>query len=577
MSNLLHRPFEPLLDRLGNANPQLLRELRGRLKPGFVLATLGTSIAGQLLYGLNRLGFLPSTITQMENNTDRYCLGPITKEYGSPICIKDALGNISINWPLWWGDGLPGLHWTMLSIAIVIGSYLLIADWSSEADRGTLDPLRLSPQSAPSILWGKLLGVPVLVYFFLLSGLPLYVMAMVEAGRLPGAIVGGLAIDLAQMVVWFTTSLLFAACFSKGGGAKAILGAMVAAIGLWLAFVMTNNSPSGWLIDLLRLISPSLGLAGGLPSSESYYQSSFSQQYLQGNTDWAWFGMPIGTSMLPLSLFTVGVLGAWSYGCWLALNRRFDRPTATPWSKGQSYGITAGMTTIVLGSISARNSGNIDFINGQIPLFWLLMPLGLTLIQSRQSLLDWVRHPAAPTASHTAAYRQDLIWGESSPPWVAFGIHIAIVALILVPYNLLRINALYDGSISPKTIGWAFLLLTNLGLLLVGLSQLIHLRMRQQALPLSFIALAVGLFALPIGLVFFAQGNGHHPLWLLSFYPSYALSQGNAAGALIAVIGVEWLALALIYRQFDRSLRLLASSRFAQALQPTRPQTHTRS
>jgi hypothetical protein len=561
------RPFESLLDRLGNHNPQLLRELRGRLKPGFVLATLGTSIAGQLLYGLSRMGALPNTIPGLANKTHRYCLGPVSKEFADPGCVKDALGMIPINWPLWWGDGLPYFHWTMLSIAIVIGCYLLISDWSTEADRGTLDSLRLSPQSAPAFLWGKFLGVPVLAYLFLLSGLPLYLTAMAGAGRSPGAMVGGLTIDLAQICVWFTTSLLFAACFTKGGGAKAILGAMVVAMGLFSAYVITGHSPYGWMFDLMRLISPSLGLAGGLPNGLSSYYSSYSQQYLLGNEMWAWFGMPIGTSMVRLSLFTVGVLGVWSYGCWLALNRRFERPSSTLWSKGQSYGITAVVTTIVLGTITVDMSyEHSGFIRGQMPLFWLFLPLGLSLIQSRQTLLDWVRHPAVPTASRATAYLQDLIWGESSPPWVAFGINVAIVALILFPYNWLRINVWHDESPPHMSTGWVFLLLTSLGLLLVGLSQLIHLRSRNRAWFLSATTVAVGLFALPIGLSVFFQSSGQNPLWLLTFYPVDSPYLTGEPGLVIAILGVELLGLALTYRQFDRSLRRLSKSDFAKAI-----------
>jgi hypothetical protein len=572
------RPFESILDRLGNQNPQLLRELRGRLKPGFVLATLGTSIAGQVLYGLNRLGSLPNLNIGLDYKSHRYCLGPILKDFSDPSCVKDALGNITINWPLWWGDGLPVFHWTILSIAIVMGSYLLIADWSTEADRGTLNSLRLSPQSAPSFLWGKFLGVPVLVYLFLLSGLPLYLTAMAGAGRSPGTMLGGLAIDLAQMMVWFTTSLLFAACFTKGGGAKAILGAMIVAMGLFSAFYITSNSPLGWMIDLMRLISPSLGLAGGLPSSESSYPISYSQQYLRDNVEFVLLGWPIGTSMLRLSLFTVGVLGTWSYGCWLALNRRFDRPTATLWSKGQSYGITAVVTTIVLGSIKIHpdftDSYYVNnFISSQMPLFWLFLPLGLSLIQSRQALLDWVRHPAVPTAHRAVAHRQDLIWGESSPPWVALGINVAIVALILIPYNLLQIYVLERGSIA--NVGWTFLLLSNLGLLLVGLSQLIHLRARQRAGFLTAITVAVGLFALPIGLAIFSQYTGRNLLWLMTFYPLDTLDKVDASGMVIAILGAEWLALALIYRQFNRSLRRLAKSDFAQAVDPRKSSTQS--
>jgi hypothetical protein len=423
------------------------------------------------------------------------------------------------------------------------------------------------------------LGVPVLVYLFLLSGLPLYLVAMIGAGRSPGSIVGGLAIDLAQITVWFTTSLLFAACFPKGGAAKAITSAMAVSVGLLTAGLITTNSPLGWMFDLMRLLSPSLGLAGDLPSGRSVYPLAYSQHYLQGNADWVWFGWPIGISMLGLSLFAVGVLGSWSYACWLALVRRFDRPSSTLWSKGQIYGITAVVTTIVLGSVNLKSSFGIGddehFIHSQMPLCWLLLPLALSLIQSRQVLLDWVRHPVAP-ASRKMAYLRDLIWGESSPPWVAFGIQIAIVALIISSYNLLQVYAL-KNTVLYEQLGWNFLLfglLINFGLLLVGLSQLIQLRIRRWAGALTTVTVVVGVLALPIGLRFFFQDRADNLLLWPMFYPLRLLYYGNMLGVTIAILAVEYLGVALIYRQFNRSLRNLSKSNFAQVLEPRNSSTN---
>lgn len=41
--------FSTLLDRLGNWNPQLLRELKGRLKPRNVIITIALSLVSQLM------------------------------------------------------------------------------------------------------------------------------------------------------------------------------------------------------------------------------------------------------------------------------------------------------------------------------------------------------------------------------------------------------------------------------------------------------------------------------------------------------------------------------------------------
>jgi hypothetical protein len=555
------RTLEPSVDRLGNRNPQLLRELKGRLKPAPVLLTLGASIAGQGLYGFSRLGALPDEISAEIGH--EYCLGPAAGEYSSPSCIQDALGN-TINWPLWWAHTFPGLHGWILAIAIVIGSYLLIADWSNEEERGTLNPIRLSPRSAPSIVLGKLLGVPLLVYLFLLAGLPFYLMAMMGAGRSPLAMVAGLTIDLAQISFWFTTSLLFAACSGKGRGAKAILGALVVTFSLLLAERMTGDSEigsAGLLQVLANLVTPSLGLAPGAASGQfSNYLTILRAQ--------SWFGWPIGASTIGLTLLSVTLLSAWSYVCWAALIRRFDRPQATFWTKAQSYGITAGLTLISLGAIDVgpliranynRYSIN-SVIEGQSMLFWLLLPLGLSLVQSRQSLLDWMRQPKPKQSARF----KDWLTGEFSPPGLALGVNGAIVVIAMSCY---LVHILAPGQSGSAKLFWGLLLLTNLLLLLVGITQLLQLRVRQKAGVASALTIAAGLFALPIGLLLSGQPSAN-PLWLLTVYPFAALSE-MAPGPVIAVLCGQWLGLALIYRQFDRSLRQLSRSEFAAALSPT--------
>jgi uncharacterized membrane protein YcaP (DUF421 family) len=557
------RTLEPSVDRLGNRNPQLLRELKGRLKPAPVLGTLAASIAGQALYGFSRWGTLPSEISAEMGND--YCLGPAAGEYGSPSCIQDALGN-TINWPLWWADTFPGLHGWILAIAIVIGSYLLIADWSNEEERGTLNPIRLSPRSAPSILLGKLLGVPLLVYVFLLTGLPFYLMAMMGAGRSPLAMVAGLTIDLAQLSFWFTTSLLFAACSGKGRGAKAILGALVVTFSLLLALRMTGDSEiasAGLLQVLANLVTPSLGLAPGATLGQ------FADHSLTVLRSQTWFGWPIGASTIGLTLLSVTLLSAWSSVCWAALIRRFDRPQATFWSKVQSYGITAGLTLISLGSINVgsmiRSNYSINtVIEGQSILFWLLLPLGLSLVQSRQALLDWMRQPKPKQSARF----KDWLTGEFSPPWLALGVNGAIGVTAMSCYFS---RILTPGQLGAANLFWGLLLLTNLLLLLVGITQLLQLRLHQKAGAVSALTIAVGLFGLPIGLLLLGQSSTNplfNPLWLLTFYPFAALSE-MGPGPAIAVLCGQWLGLALIYRQFDRSLRQLSRSDFAAALSPT--------
>jgi hypothetical protein len=59
-----------LLDRLGNWNPQLFREIKGRLKVRNVAIAVGTSLLGQLVLFLFWLGQLPGENTYLG---DPYC------------------------------------------------------------------------------------------------------------------------------------------------------------------------------------------------------------------------------------------------------------------------------------------------------------------------------------------------------------------------------------------------------------------------------------------------------------------------------------------------------------------------
>ena len=50
----------------------------------------------------------------------------------------------------------------------------MINDLAKEEQRGTLNFIRLSPQTEQSILFGKMLGVPSLVYLFIILSIPLH-------------------------------------------------------------------------------------------------------------------------------------------------------------------------------------------------------------------------------------------------------------------------------------------------------------------------------------------------------------------------------------------------------------------
>ena len=80
-------------------------------------------------------------------------------------------------WRSWWFDIFNTTTWLALLLLLFLGSYLLVGDIAKEERRGTLDFVRLSPESAQSVLLGKLLGVPVLLYGAIAAALPLHLWA----------------------------------------------------------------------------------------------------------------------------------------------------------------------------------------------------------------------------------------------------------------------------------------------------------------------------------------------------------------------------------------------------------------
>jgi hypothetical protein len=143
--------FDRFLDRIGNWNPQLRRELKTRLTlPNLTIASI-ISVLAQLLTLI-----LPDPRVLEFNNHSWY----ITRSWWLRIC---ELSNIEI--------------WFALTIG---GIYLIAKDFDREIRTGTLDLVNLSPVQPWEILLGKLLGVPILVYWVVLLALPLHTIALVQ-------------------------------------------------------------------------------------------------------------------------------------------------------------------------------------------------------------------------------------------------------------------------------------------------------------------------------------------------------------------------------------------------------------
>jgi hypothetical protein len=138
--------FERLLDRLGEWNPQLWREIKSRVSlPGILAATLVSAIAQFIAWSHFRPSF--------------------THTYGREYNLSAWMGM---------SEFLDREIWLVLALG---GIYLIATNFRQELDRDTLNLVNLSPTSIYKIIIGKILGVPILLYWVVLLTMPLHFIA----------------------------------------------------------------------------------------------------------------------------------------------------------------------------------------------------------------------------------------------------------------------------------------------------------------------------------------------------------------------------------------------------------------
>ncbi|HEY9702563.1 MAG TPA: ABC transporter permease, partial [Allocoleopsis sp.] len=229
--------FSKILDNLGDWNPQFLREMKGKLKPRNLLISGGISLIGQFLVYISFQAKIPVPNPYSSYPiTDRLCTGTPQENYYSPVCILNAAGNgFEINWPLWWKEMFITLSVIAIFGLIVAGVYMLVNDLANEEKRGTLNFIRLSPQSGTNILLGKMLGVPILLYFVTLLAFPLHFYAGL-AGDIHPFIILGFDVTLILSCILFYTAALIFGLFGQGfSGFQPWIGSGAVLFLIWLA------------------------------------------------------------------------------------------------------------------------------------------------------------------------------------------------------------------------------------------------------------------------------------------------------------------------------------------------------
>jgi hypothetical protein len=540
--------LDGLIDRIGNVNPQLFRELKERLTIRNIglASAIALTIQSLILFGYNtqlppsptydltyaRAYGAPKTLI---SHTNKYCGGNLDFPHLNHLCKLDLDGDFIVDWQTWWADICIDSGWVIF-LGLILGSvYMLVADLIQEEKRGTMNFIRISPRSPREIFIGKILGVPIMVYLATAWMIPLHLLSGLNAGASPVVIASWY---IAIGSCWFLLSSV-AILYVLLGGAQAILTttAVAAPIGL---FLKDHNQH--------------LNFGSG-------------SEYRLGNGHW--FGLPILKSSIGMYIFESIVFTITSYWIWQALERRYLNPNATAISKSQSYLINIGLkiliTGFVISDIMIYFPDYASYLAMLIAFdFTLLLSSTLLLLPSKQVLQDWSRYRRERAINKGRKFWQrelfqDLLFNDQSPALLSIAINIGVSMLLWLPVSLYLSR--------ESQIGFKFLACVGFGAILVLIYAMIAhlvLFLNVKKHNLWIIGIVAVVVTLPIGVALILS-SGRSPTGLaavlLLFSPlAPAGVFGASAGEMSATLMIQLGILGVLTRQLQRKLKISGQS-----------------
>ncbi|MBE9006579.1 hypothetical protein IQ259_16285 [Fortiea sp. LEGE XX443] len=557
--------IQTLITRLGNWNPQLFRELKGRLKPRNILLASTISLLGQFILFMSFQAQLPTRLSGFQKIPNKYCTGETP--YSLPECLSDGLGKVIINWQLWSFDIFTWLSIIACFTLLVAGTYLLINDLATEEQRDTLNFIRLSPQSPQSILWGKMLGVPVLLYVAVLVALPLNLWSGLNA-----------KLSLSSILIFYTVVVAASFCYYSAALLFGLVGTWLGSFQAWLG----SGALLGYLIFTKQAIAPNfsadspltmLGLINPyflIPSPN--FNFKFIDRIPQF-TNFNWFILPLGKDFITTIGFALVVYFIGAYFIWQSLQRCFRVSNTTMLSKKQSYLLTICFTLITLGCANWQKlvfsySHGYYVIHENIALL-MILNLGLilyliaALIPSRQTLQDWARyrHISYSKRLEQPSLLNDLIWGEKSPGILAIAIN-ATIAITCISLLILLSHVSTDEKVNSLM---ALAFAGSLAIIYAALTQLILFTKNEQRLLWATGVLIAVIVLPPILLaLFFSNPDNNSFVWLFSIAaPLIALSPPGdntlSFAPFLAILG-HFCILTILVSQLTRKLQKAGES-----------------
>jgi hypothetical protein len=566
MASILNKFINQFIERAGDFNPQLFRELKSRFNARSILTISAMGVLGQIALVFLFYSSLPLNSRRSYN---RYCLGSQPSDwngYSDPnayipdnFCVKDLLGYTIINWQLWWLDLFITLSFIGVTVLLVVGTYLLIADLVKEEIRGTLNFIRLSPQSAKTIFLGKLLGVPALVYSLAFLAIPLHFFAGVMAHIPIVLILAFYGVLIASCAFFFHLALLIGLTPSKA----ASFHSFVASGGLlfYLMVMMTtalagDRGGSHSLLDWATLFYPGKALVYLVQSTFLPFKTV---TYLEDTnlTKLLWYGQPIFNHAWSAIAFMLINYGIWTYGIIRAINRRFRRPHSMWLSKKQSYGLSLSFVIIALGFVPQTTSSirlYYNFVILQFLVFAFCMMLTIALSPQRQNLQDWARYRHQLSQTPRSLLK-DLIWGEQSPSTLAIALNGGIVFLYTLPAALIFPLENYRF---PVILGLLLGFSINLFYALIFQRFLLLKTSKRMAGAVSALSILAS-FPLFIALMTGIRGSYLSSIWFLSFMPMAAKPLLLGTGSIIALLA-QWTLIVLVTAEMTQKLKTMGYS-----------------
>ncbi|ELR97835.1 hypothetical protein [Gloeocapsa sp. PCC 73106] len=514
--------FDKVIDKLGDWNPQLFREAKGRLRTKNLIITGIVSIlvqTGILFYQIAR--------TDLDNLDQHKHL-----------------------WSHWWLIIFLAMSVIGMLFLMVGGTYLLIEDLSQETKKGTLGFIRLTPQSHKTIILGKILGVPILIYWMMLLALPLQLITGVMAGIPLMLILGFDLIVTVSSFFFYSLSSLFGLFNSKASAGYAFIFPTLLSVYLLLWTLMTFSPYAGIMgsfFDWLGLFYPGKVLPYLVQAANLDSINYLKPKQL---TDLSWYQFHLWRSPGLGMALIIANFGVWTYWVWQGLKRCFFNTQITLLSKNQSYWFSTTTMAIIFGFTLQTAEPKHLFHNFALVLvFHLLLILGLTfaLTTQRQTLQDWARYRRQPLV-------KDLLFGERSPALLALSINALISGVIMLPGIILMF-----GTYTPVVI--LGLLSQAILLVIYGLVvQLILLRRSQRRGTWAKSALIALMVLPPVILALLGLLPHIHPeFWLFVPLSLYALNYAPFSQFILPVI-IQGVIIALGSWTLTKQLQSLGES-----------------